>query len=141
MDIELRCRKKADELLEKHFPDFIKEAAHIKPEILAEKYNNDLPAKVAAEFREWLRELWDEVRGERQESFDEIMNMQKSIEMTDASYEPYLDSAMEKAKRITLKEKLLKSNHEDVSYYKGILKQYTEELLNVMIKDFVGDIL
>lgn len=141
VDIELKCFKKAEELIKKYFPDFIKDAAIIRPEALTEEYNNDLPNKVALEFRCWLAELWKDVTNNKeQRSFDEIMNLARSIEITNSSYVPYLNDARKEAENITLWEKLTKTNHEDVTYYKGMLKQYIEELLNVMIKDFVADI-
>lgn len=141
LEIEIRCYRKAQELLGKHFPNFIEEAAVTRPETLSESYDNDLPAKVAEEFRSWLANLWEEVKKEGQKSFDEVMNLQRSIEMTDSSYFPYLNEAREKAEKVSFWEKLTKSNHEDVTHYKGILKDYTEELLKVMIADFMSDVI
>ncbi|MBQ9311280.1 MAG: hypothetical protein IJ222_10540 [Bacteroidales bacterium] len=138
--VELQCLDKANGLIDKYFPNFIHEAAIKKPERLAGEYNDELPHKIASEFRVWLSRLWAELAPEGAKPFDEIMNLKKSIEVTDASYAPYLNDARKDAEQITLWEKLTKTNHEDVSYYKGLLKQYTEELLRVMIKDFVGDI-
>lgn len=140
LEIELRCREKADELLDKYFPNFIRDAAVTRPETLTDEYNNELPGRVAAEFRTWLAGLWEEVRSEGQGSFEEIMNMRRSIDVTEVAYAPYLDKARKDAKTVTLWEKLTKTNHDDVTYYKGLLKQYTEELLNVMIQDFTNDI-
>ena len=139
-EIEIRCHEKSQELLDKYFPHFIEDAASTRPESIADQYDNGLPAKVAEEFRNWLAGVWEEVRTDGQKSFDKVMNLKRSIEMTDASYVPYLDSARKEAERVTFWEKLTKTNHEDVTYYKGLLKQYTEELLRVMVKDFVADI-
>ena len=140
LEIEIRCRQKAAELLEKHFPNFIQDAAITRPETLDNQYNDSLPGKVAEEFRDWLASLWEEIRAKDQGSFDQVMNLKRSLEMTGESYAPYLSSAREEAQTRTLWEKLTKTNHEDVTYYKGLLKQYTEELLEVMVKDFVGDV-
>lgn len=63
------------------------------------------------------------------------MNLDRSLQMVDSSYEPYLEQAREDACQVTLWEKITRSNHEDVRYYKGLLKQYTEELLDIMVKD------
>lgn len=41
---------------------------------------------------------------------------------------------------ITLWEKITKSNHEDVTYYKGLLLEYTKELLMIMRIDFLEEI-
>lgn len=140
LSIEIRCRKKAEELLEKYFPNFIQDAALMRPEKLGVEYNDELPYKVETEFRDWLSVLWKEIAPDRKESFDEIMNLHLSMKMVDASYAPFLDEARKDAEKITLWEKITKTNHEDVTYYKGVLKQYTEELLDTMIKDFIGDL-
>lgn len=139
-EIEIRCYEKAQELLDKYFPNFIEDAAVTKPELLAEEYNMELPAKVAEDFRDWLAGVWEEFRSEVQKPFDKVLNLKRSMEITGSSYVPYLSDALEEAKTVTFWEKLTKTNHEDVTFYKGILKQYTEELLQVMIKDFMADI-
>ncbi len=140
ISIEIRCRKKAEELLEKYFPNFIREASATRPEKLAMEYNDELPRKVGKEFRDWLSILWKEVCPHSEKQFDDIMNLHLSMKMVEASYVPYLDEARKDAEKITLWEKITKTNHEDVTYYKGLLKQYTEEILDTMIKDFVGDL-
>ena len=140
IDIELRCRKKADELLEKFFPGFIHEAAIDRPEQLAGGYNDKLPYAVEAEFRDWLSGVWKEVAPAGSEPFEKIMNRHLDMSMVDASYVPNLKEARADAEKISLWEKITKSNHEDVTYYKGLLKQYTEELLSTMIKDFIEEI-
>lgn len=139
-EIEIRCYEKAQELLDKYFPNFIEDAAVTKPELLTEEYNMELPAKVAEDFRDWLAGVWEEFRSEVQKPFDKVLNLKRSMEITGSSYVPYLSDALEEAKTVTFWEKLTKTNHEDVTFYKGILKQYTEELLQVMIKDFMADI-
>ena len=37
-------------------------------------------------------------------------------------------------------ERITKSNHEDVTYYKGLLLEYTRDLLMVMCQDFLEEI-
>lgn len=138
--IESCCREKADELLERYFPDFINEAAVIRPEKLAAAYHDDLPREVQQAFREWLASLWEEIAPAGAKSFPEIMNLHKSMQMVDISYVPYLKEAREKAEKITLRERITRTNHKDVTFYKGLLKQYTEELLQTMIQDFMGDV-
>ena len=137
--LEIQCRQKAEELLEKYFPNFVYEAAVERPETLAVEYTDELPHQVEEEFRTWLSELWSQVAPEGSQSFEEVMNLHRSMRMVDASYEPYLKEAREDALQRTLWERITKTNHEQVTYYKGLLKQYTEELLDTMVKDFVGE--
>lgn len=42
-----------------------------------------------------------------------------------------------RAKEITLKEKILKTNHKDIAFFKGLLKQFTEELIEHLLNDFL----
>lgn len=51
-----------------------------------------------------------------------------------------IDAAYKDAKRITLWERITKSNHEDVAYYKGLLLEYTKDLLMVIRLDFLEEI-
>lgn len=48
--------------------------------------------------------------------------------------------AFNAASRITLLEKLTKSNHKDVTHYKALLHAYTKDLLIVMRLDFLEEI-
>ena len=59
--------------------------------------------------------------------------------MTDDDHER-IDAAYKAASTITLWEKITKSNHEDVTYYKGLLREYTKELLLIMRIDFLEEI-
>lgn len=139
-DIEKNCRRFANELLDEYFPNFAHEAAVERPEKLAIQYNDSLPHRIGEEFRIHLYDLWIQHRPLGGKPFDEVMNLERSIKMVDASYVSYLKDARENAEKITFWELITKSNHKDVTYYKGLLKQYTEELLDVMLKDFMGDI-
>ncbi len=53
-------------------------------------------------------------------------------------YELDVEEAYDDAKTITLWEKIAKSNHNDVAYFVGLIKQYSEELLDHMINDFLN---
>ena len=59
--------------------------------------------------------------------------------MTDDDREG-VDAAYKDASTITLWERITQSNHEDVTYYKGLLLEYTKDLLLVMRHDFLEEI-
>ena len=44
------------------------------------------------------------------------------------------------ATRRILWERITQSNHKDVTYYKGLLLEYTRDLLTVMREDFLEEI-
>jgi len=59
--------------------------------------------------------------------------------MTDDDRE-LIDEAQEDALERTLWERITKSNHRDVTYYKGLLQENTRDLLMVMREDFLEEI-
>lgn len=138
-ELEIGCRRKAAQLLDKYFPGFISEAALGKTEALSVEFTDDLPYVIEGEFEQYLNQLWETVAPDGK-PFKEIMNRRLEMSMVDASYVPDLRTARKDAVDVTLWEKITKSNHEDVTYYKGLLKQYTEEILNTMIRDFLEDV-
>ena len=133
------CKDKEQELLNKYFGNLVKEAAVERPEIIGE-YTKDLPLKIEAEYRVFLEELWKENAPEDLKGSPLVLEEQKLRQlMTDDDREG-IDAAYKDASTITLWEKITKSNHEDVTYYKGLLLEYTKELLMIMRIDFLEEI-
>lgn len=129
--IETLCREKEQELLSKYFPNGF---GCSKSETIGE-YTKDLPLKIEAEFREYLIELWKEYS-----DTPLVLEEQKLRWLMTEDDREAIDAAYEDAKRITLWERITKSNHEDVAYYKGLLYEYTKDLLMVMRLDFLEEI-
>lgn len=132
--IETLCKDKEQELLNKYFGNLTKEAAFDRPETIGE-YTKDLPLKIEAEFRDYLVELWKEYSNEPL-----VLEEQKLRWLMTEDDREAIDVAYKDAKRITLWERITKSNHEDVTYYKGLLREYTKDLLMVMRHDFLEEI-
>ena len=59
--------------------------------------------------------------------------------MTDDDREG-IHHAYENATRRTLWERITKTNHKDVTFYKGLLEEYTRELLLCLRCDFIEDV-
>ena len=138
--IEIRCYNQCRDLLSKYFEDFSHVSGVEKPETLDSQFTDTRPRKIAEEYRAFLAALWSEIAPEGAKSFDEIMDRQRSIDMVHDDFDDFLPSARLSAQTITLWEKITKTNHKDVTYYKGLLKQYTEELLETMAEDFLEDV-
>ena len=138
--IEDRCYDKVKELLKKYYGDFATVSGVVKPETLDSLYTDMLPRKIAGEFRAYLAGLWNEIAPDGAKTFDEVMDRQRSIDLVHDDFDDFLPSARLSAQTVTLWEKLTKTNHKDVTYYKGLLKQYTEELLETMAEDFLEDL-
>lgn len=135
-NIEILCKKKEQELLEKYFGNLIKEASRERPEKIDEcKYPKDLPFIVEAEFRAFLVELW-----EKYSDRPLVLEEQKLRWLMTEDDREAIAQAYKDAKRITLRERLARTNHKDVTYYKGLLYEYTKDLLAVMRIDFLEEI-
>lgn len=132
--LEVLCREKEQELLDKYFGNLSKDAATVRPQTIGE-YSKDLPLKIEAEFREFLVTLW------QQHCDTPLVLGEKKLRwlMTEDDREA-IDHAYRDAVQITLWERITKSNHEDVTYYKGLLHEYTKDLLSAMRLDFIEEI-
>ena len=133
------CNEKEQELLDKYFGNLVHEAAIMMPENIGE-YTKDLPLKIEAEYREFLERVWElyapsELRGTPLVLEEQMLRKL----MTDDDREG-VDAAYKDASTITLWERITQSNHEDVTYYKGLLLEYTKDLLLVMRHDFLEEI-
>ena len=138
-EIEKLCIEKEQELLNKYFGNLVKEAAIERPETIGE-YTKDLPLKIEAEYRVFLEELWKEHAPDELKGTPLVLEEQKlRMLMTDDDRE-LIDEAHKDAVEQTLWERITKTNHKDVTYYKGLLQEYTRDLLMVMREDFFEEI-
>ncbi len=133
-DIELICRDKENELLKKYFGNLIREASVERPETIGE-YTMDLPLKIEAEFRVFLENLWKQYSDEPL-----VLEEQKLRRLLTEDDREGIEVAYKDATTITLWERITHSNHEDVTHYKGLLHEFTRELLMVMRIDFLEEI-
>jgi hypothetical protein len=138
-NVEKLCKEKEQELLDKYFGNLVREAALERPETIGE-YTKDLPLKIEAEFKAYLEELWKEYAPEELKGKPLVFDENKlRLLMTDDDREG-VDAAYKDATKQTLWERITKTNHKDVTYYKGLLQEYTRELLMVMRLDFLEEI-
>ena len=133
------CIEKEQELLNKYFGNLVNEAAIEMPETIGE-YTKDLPLKIEAEYRKFLEKVWEKHVPAELKGTPLVFEEQKLRKlMTDDDREG-IDAAYKDASTVTLWEKITKSNHKDVTYYKGLLFEYTKDLLLVMRHDFLEEI-
>ena len=133
------CIEKEQELLNKYFGNLVNEAAIEMPETIGE-YTKDLPLKIEAEYRKFLEKVWEKHVPAELKGTPLVLEEQKLRKlMTDDDREG-IDAAYKDASTVTLWEKITKSNHKDVTYYKGLLFEYTKDLLLIMRHDFLEEI-
>lgn len=139
MNIEEICLQKQQELLDKYFGNLVNEAASSRPETIGE-YTKDLPLKIEAEYRAFLEGLWTDYAPEEMKGKSLVLEEQKLRQLMTEDDREMIEEAHRKAVTRTLWERITKTNHNDVTYYKGLLREYTKELLMVMRLDFLEEI-
>ena len=138
LDIQMRCQDRANELIDSYFGNIVNEAVVDKPEELDEKYTKELPLKIEEEFLSFLADLKQELYPDDTRTIMELIDCPLKRDMILEDYELDVERAYEEAKKVTFWERVTKTNHADVSYFKGLIKQYTEELLEHMTQDFLS---
>lgn len=133
------CKDKEQELLDKYFGNLAKEASDLMPETVGE-YTQDYPLKVEAEYKAFLEELWQQCAPEELKGTPLVLEEEKLRELMTSKAREELDAAFKDATTRTLWERITQSNHEDVAYYKGLLMEYTREMLMLMRLDFLEEI-
>lgn len=137
--IESQCRSKAEELLKKYFGNLVKEAAIERPETI-DDYSLELPRQIEAEYYDYLKGLWAEIAPKGSPSFEEIIDKKHLSDLMTDNDREIIKPAYDDAVTRTLWERLTKTNHKDVTYYKGLLKRYTKDLLTALRCDFLEDV-
>jgi len=137
--IEKICKEKEAKLLDKYFGNLVREAAVERPETIGD-YTKDLPMKIEAEYRAYLEGLWKEYVPEGMTGTALVLEEQKLRKLMTDDDRELIDEAHKDAVEQTLWERITKSNHKDVTYYKGLLEEYTRELLMVMRHDFLEEV-
>lgn len=132
--IERICIAKAT-----NFGELVKEAVIDKREFIGD-YDLELPLRIETEYREFLKELWKEIAPDDCRSIDEILNNKELREKLTFDDREIITEAHHNALHRTLWERITKTNHRDVTYYKGLLEEYTRELLFCMKHDFMEEV-
>ena len=135
--IETLCLTKEKSLIEKYFGNIVREAIEKKTEI--GHYDIGLPKMIEEEYLAFLKEIWKENHHDDARRFEDIIDKRQLSEQLTENKRISAQHAYNEAKRVTLWERLTDSNHEDVTNYKGILKDYTEALLMELRCDFLED--
>jgi hypothetical protein len=133
------CKDKEQELLNKYFGNLVKEAAIEQPETIGE-YTMDLPLKIELEYKAFLEELWLKVAPEEFKGQPLVLEEQQLRKLLTEGDLQKLEDAYKAATEQTLWERITKTNHNDVTYYKGLLLEFTRDLLMVMRTDYLEEI-
>lgn len=138
-DIERLCLQKENTLLNQYFGNLVKEASIDCPETIGE-YDMELPLRIESEYRDFLQELWSEIAPNDTRTIDDLLEKKELREKLTFDDREIITEAHHNALHRTLWERITKTNHRDVTYYKGLLEEYTRELLFCMKHDFMEEI-
>lgn len=133
------CKKRELELLEKYFGNAVMEAVVTKPERIGE-YTKDLPQKIEAEYKLFLEELWKEHAPEEIKGTPLVLGEHKPRKKNANDGHEMIDLAHKDAIKRTLWERITKTNHIDVAFYKGLLEKNAHDLLMDMRLEFLEKI-
>lgn len=137
--IEDSCKNKEQELLKKYFGNIVIEAATERPETIGE-YTKDLPLKIEAEYRSFLEDLLGQSISSKSSNNPPVFNNKLLHKILTENDRENIEDAYKNATEQTLWERITNTNHEDVTYYKGLLQEYTKELLILVREDFLEQI-
>lgn len=138
-NVERLCKDKEQELLNKYFGNLVKEAAIERPETIGE-YTKDLPLQIEAEYKLFLEGLWEKYAPEELRDTPLVLEEQKLRKLLTDDDREGIAHAYSDAVEQTWWERISKTNHKDVTYYKGLLQEYTRDLLMVMRNDFLEEV-
>ena len=137
--VEQLCIKKEQELLNKAFGNIVHEAAIQRTETIG-TYTKDLPVRIAAEYKSYLEELWRDFAPDDMKGTPLILEEEKLRQLMTGEDWARVEKAFADAEEQTVWEFITQTNHKDVAYYKGLLQDYTRNLLSLMRLDFLEEI-
>lgn len=133
-EIRNLCLEKEQELFEKYFGNIV------LTEEIGEEYPKELPLKIEAEYRTFLEALWKDYAPEELRGTPLELEERKLRELMTENDRENVEEALKEAERVTLWERITKTNYKDVANYKAQLEEYTRELFLVMREDFLEEV-
>ena len=80
-----------------------------------------------------------EIKADDQRTIDDLLNQEQLRDKMTEDDREGIAYAYRNAQQRTLWERITQTNHKDVTYYKGLLEEYTRELLFCMKHDFLEE--
>lgn len=138
-ELKTLCEEKEKQLLKKYFGNLAHEAAIERPETIGE-YTKDLPLKIETEYHDFLEDLWLSLLPADKKDIPLVLDEKILRKLLTDDDREMIQYAHKDAVEQTLWERIAHTNHKDVTYYKGLLLEYTQDLLDVMCVDFLEEI-
>ena len=129
-EIDNLCKYKEHELPNKYFGKLVKEAAIERSESFG-KYTKELPLKIEEEFFQYLKDLCEQQNNPDKllpTPPESILDKRHICKLITENARGSLQDAYEDATRRTLWERVAKTPHNDLIFYKGLLEEYTKRI-------------
>ena len=137
--IARECKKKTEQLLDAHLMQIAQQAQQLSPDMLLADYSAKITQQIEDEYREYLKNMWQEHRGNDKREFYEIMEKAYTRLCIDSMYRNSLRLALKDAQTVTLWEKLTNTNYKDIEHFTSLLRDYVSAILLNMTMDFVEE--
>ena len=133
-EIAKRCFAVREQLIDKYCGSLPKDHAVGLEQI------GSLVEKLEEEYKRFLAELWEEIKGDDTRSLDNILDKRYNRFALHVEYATPLNMAVANAEEVTLWEQITNSNYRDIEHLDTLISAYARDLLAHITLDFMEDV-
>ena len=100
----------------------------------------ELASQAQGQYRNFLSELWTQVRRDDTRSIDELLDKQYDHFAVDSEFREQLRSAVGEAQEVTFWEQITRSNSRDIAHLNSLVRAYLSALLAHLTIDFMEEV-
>ena len=133
-EIAKRCFAAREQLIDKYCGSLPKDHAVELEQI------GSLVEQIEEEYKRFLAELWEQIKGEDTRSLDDILDKRYNRFALHIEYAAPLNMAVANAEEVTLWEQITNSNYRDIEHLDTLISAYARDLLAHITLDFMEDV-
>lgn len=133
-EIAKRCFAAREQLIDKYSGSLPKDHAVELEQI------GSLVEQIEEEYKRFLAELWEQIKGEDTRSLDDILDKRYNRFALHIEYAAPLNMAVANAEEVTLWEQITNSNYRDIEHLDTLIGAYARDLLAHITLDFMEDV-
>lgn len=133
-EIAKRCFAVREQLIDKYCGSLPKDHAIELEQI------GSLVEKLEEEYKRFLAELWEQVKGNDTRSLDDILDKRYNRFALHVEYAAPLNMAVANAEEVTLWEQITNSNYRDIEHLDTMISAYARDFLAHITLDFMEDV-
>ena len=128
------CLAERERLLQKHVGNLSTDSALSLSQI------GEIIEKIEDEYKQFLSNLWEQVRNGDSRSLDDILDKQYNRYVLNMEYAKDIRVSQAAAEEITLWEQITNSNYRDIEHLNALVSAYARDLLAHITQDFMEDV-